>query len=136
LHLTVRAALFGLVTCLKMIMANVIRRELDGISWLECLSEGRQEKLQAEIAKARDADALVDLLLFTQFADKATILPKAPNVISEDRSFQKDFNAIQALRDHLAHANDYAGTAADARNVRAVVRSIDAWIVELSRRRA
>ena len=132
-RLPVRAALFGLVTCLEMIMANVIRQEFDGVSWLECLSEGRRQKLQAEIAKARNADALVDLLLFTQFADKATILRKAPNVIRGDRNFQNDVKAIQALRDHLAHANDYAASAADARNVCAVVRSIDTWMVELSR---
>src|SRR5262245_37328916 len=32
--LPVRAALFALVTCLEMIMANVIRREFEGMSWL------------------------------------------------------------------------------------------------------
>jgi hypothetical protein len=47
--------------------------------------------------------ASVDLILFTQFADKATILRKAPNVIRGDRNLQKDFKAIQDLRDHLAH---------------------------------
>jgi hypothetical protein len=132
-RLPVRAALFGLVTCLEIVMAGVIRKLFNGDSWLQCLSEGRRLKLQAEMADARNDDGLVDPLLFTQFADKATILRKGPNVIRGDRSFRNDFKAIQALRDHLAHANDYAASAADARNVCAVVRSIDTWIVELSR---
>ena len=39
-----RVTLFGLVTRLEMIMANVIRREFDGIGRLKCLSEGRQQE--------------------------------------------------------------------------------------------
>ena len=42
-----------------MIMTNVIRSNFGRESWLECLSEGRRQKLQAEIAKARDDDSFV-----------------------------------------------------------------------------
>jgi cation transport ATPase len=74
----------------KMVQNVTLAFIFNQLSWLECLSGGRQQKLQAEIAKARKEDASVDLLLFTQFADKATILRKAPNVIRGDRNLNID----------------------------------------------
>ena len=133
-RLPVRAALFGLVTCLEMIMTNVIRPDFGGESWLEFLSEGRRQKLQAEIAKAWNSDNLVNSLLFTQFADKTTIIRKSTTFALGDKSLQNEFREIQVLRDRLAHANDYAAKADDATKVCRVVRSIDKWIKNFSDR--
>jgi hypothetical protein len=45
-RLPVRAAIFGLITYLEIIMTNVIRREFTGTEkWLDNLSQGRREKL-------------------------------------------------------------------------------------------
>jgi hypothetical protein len=115
-----------------MIMTNVIRRDFRGKSWLQCVSEGRRQKLQAEIAKARDGDSFVDSLLFTQFADKTAIIRQSPSFAPGDTKFRNEFREIQALRDHLAHANDYASKADDASKVCSVVRSIDKWISNFS----
>jgi hypothetical protein len=70
-RLPVRAALFGVVTYLEIIMADVVRDEFKGSDqWLDRLPAGRQDRLRKEIAKALGEDGPVDPLLFTQFADK------------------------------------------------------------------
>ena len=74
-RLPVCAALFGLITYLEIAMTGVIRQEFTGTDgWLNRIAEGRRQKLQVEIAQARLDEPLVDALLFTQFADKATII--------------------------------------------------------------
>jgi hypothetical protein len=53
-------------------------------------------------------DGLVDVVLYTQFADKMTIIRISPRFSFEKNSFKRDFQQIQSLRDNLAHANNYA----------------------------
>ncbi|SDR39049.1 hypothetical protein SAMN05519103_02589 [Rhizobiales bacterium GAS113] len=127
-RLPVRAALFGLVTHLEIIMADAIRREFDSTDgWIERLSEGRKAQLQDEIGKATVGDGLVDELLFTQFADKMTIIHRSPYFTFGKNSFKGDLKQVQALRDHLAHANDYAASPRAACEVCSTVRLIDKW---------
>jgi hypothetical protein len=62
-RLPARAALFGLVTHLEILMAEVIRREFEGTEeWMKRLSEERQKKLRDELEKAQKRDGLVDPL--------------------------------------------------------------------------
>jgi hypothetical protein len=124
---------FGLVTYLEIIMAEAVRREFDSTdSWIERLSDGRRVKLQDEIGMAREEDGLVDTLLFTQFADKITIIRGSPRLTFEERIFKSELKQIRVLRDHLAHANDYAASADAACKVSSTVRLIDKWNRELS----
>jgi hypothetical protein len=127
-RLPVWAALFGLVTYLEILMRSAIRHAFGGTEgWIEHLPDGRKEKLREEIDKARVGDGLVDAVLYTQFADKMTIIRKSPRFSFEKNSFRNDFQQIQSLRDNLAHANDYAASSEDASKVCSTVRLMDKW---------
>jgi hypothetical protein len=134
-RLPVRAALFGLITYLEIIMTNVIRREFDQTeAWLGRLSEGRRRNLENQIGKARVDDGLVDALLFTQFIDKVTIIRKSPLFKFGRDLFESELKKIQSLRNHLAHANDYAASPEAASETCRTVRLIDKWSKHLSQR--
>jgi hypothetical protein len=128
-QLPVRVALFGLVTYLEILMRNAIHHEFGHTEtvWIEHLPPGRREKIKEEIDKARAGDGLVDVVLFTQLADKVTIIRKCPRFSFEKSSFKSDFHQIQSLRDNLAHANDYAASPEAACKVCSTVRLMDKW---------
>jgi hypothetical protein len=70
------------------------------------------------------ADSLIDTLLFTQFADKKTLIKrKLPNA-KHRSSFEGTLNTIQLLRDKVAHANEYANSPKHARMVCKTVREL------------
>ena len=126
-RLPVRAAIFGLVTHLEILMAGAIRSEFrNPEDWLKQLSENRRQKLRNEIDKAHKGNDFVDALLFTQFADKVTIIRRSSFVVGKN-DFENEFKQIQSLRDHLAHANDYAATSDAASKVCNTVRTIEKW---------
>ena len=133
-RLPVRAALFSLITYLEIVMANVIRREFHGAEgWLSRISEGRRQKLRVEIANARSEEPLIDALLFTQFVDKADIIWKSERFLMAKNAFDNQFKKIRSLRDHLAHANDYAASREAAIETCKTVRLIDDWNDRLSK---
>jgi hypothetical protein len=76
-------------------------------------------------------DAMVDPLLYTQFADKVTIIRKSSRFGM--REFESELQQAQHLRDHLAHANDYASSAKAAAKVSETVRLIEKWTALLSK---
>jgi hypothetical protein len=131
-RLPVRAALFGLVTYLEILMTSVIRKVFTGSDdWLSCLVDGRRRKLQGEIDNSRAKSELVDSLLFTQFVDKATIIHKRCRFQIEQAAFESQYKQIQFLRDHVAHANDYAASPEAAAETCKTVRLIDQWNKQL-----
>lgn len=130
--LPARAALFALITHLEISMADVITEIcLDSSEWLNRLTMDRREKIAHEIARAKNEGAFVNPLLYTQFGDKATILRKEPWIKHKNR-FRQEMQAIQRLRDSLAHANDYASTRDACRAVCRSVRSLDFWATSLA----
>jgi hypothetical protein len=132
-QLPVRAALFGLVTYLEIIMTYVIRKEFKGAKeWLDKLSEGRRRKIEDEIEKAQVGDGLVEPLLFTQFSDKITIIRRSSRLIVGKDNFERELKKVQYLRDHLAHGNDYAASPEAASDACRTVRLIDKWSEEFS----
>lgn len=123
--LPVRAALFALITGFEIAMFEAIKRECtndDG--WKGHLGEGRQKKIDEEIEQSHEGDGFVDALLFTQFCDKSEILLKGFQLPESKTVFRKKLGQIQALRDNLAHANEYAASPGQARHVCAVVRDL------------
>jgi CBS domain-containing protein len=123
----VRAALFGLVTHLEIIMTEVIRRESGGTDdWFDRLSPGRQQKVREEIYKAQRTDRFVDALLFTQIVDKATIIRRSPRLIN-GKIREREVKKIEMLRNSLAHANDYAQSPDAAKQTCEAVRLIETW---------
>lgn len=132
-RLPVRAALFTAITHLEMTMAAAIRREFgESSAWIDRLSEGRQIKLRETIATASGADNAVDDLLFTQFADKITIITKSPDFSWTRKSASDELKLAQGLRDDLAHANEYAATRESARKVCRTLRLIERWAERLT----
>lgn len=123
--LPVRAALFALITGFEIAMFEAIKRGCaNDEDWKTHLSEGRQKKIEEEIAQSHEGDGFVDALLFTQFCDKSDILTKGFQLPESKAAFRNKLNQIQALRDNLAHANEYAASPDQARHVCAVVRDL------------
>jgi hypothetical protein len=105
-----------------------IRREfVQNIDWVKRLPQGRQLMLEKEIVEAKARDAFVESILFTQFADKTTILKKSGSFSWSRSEFERDLKSIQKLRDALAHANEYANSHESALRVCKTVRLIDLW---------
>lgn len=123
--LPVRATLFALITGFEIIMAEAIKRifPIDE-AWMRYLNDGRREKINAEIEKARKEDSFVDTLLFTQFCDKADIITKSLDLGRSKTVLRSDLKQLQELRDNLAHANEYAASIEHAKNVCTLVRKL------------
>jgi hypothetical protein len=127
--LPVRAALFAMVTYLEIVMASAIRQEFpESMSAIQRLSESRRAMVEKKVAESKKQDAYIDALLFTEFCDKVTIIKKMAKSPWSKSKFQDDLDRIQALRNALAHANDYASSREDAMEVCATVRLIDKWL--------
>jgi hypothetical protein len=132
-RLPVRAALFAMVTQLEMTMADVIRRGFTQSGhWIDRLSSKRKCNVHKRAAAAKSENTFVDMLLYTEFCDKVTIVRKHPNFPWSKTSFEEDLSKVQSLQDGLAHANDYAGTREAASDVCKTVRLMDQWIDRLS----
>lgn len=131
--LPVRAALFALITHLEIIMAAAIRRDCrETTKWKDRLSAERQSKLATKLQDAVKDDSWVDDLLFTEFADKVTIISKSGSFRESKTGFAANMRTVEKLRNHLAHANEYAANRDAAAAVCKTVRIIDAWIEHLS----
>ena len=123
--LPVRAALFALITGFEIAMFDAIKRGFaNDEDWKGHLSDGRQEKIDEEIVQSLKGDGFVDALLFTQFCDKSEILLKGFQLPESKTAFGKKLKQIQALRDNLAHANEYAASPDEARNVCQIIRDL------------
>ena len=124
--LPVRAALFGLVTALEMVMAERIQSAYPNgpKGWLELLSTGRQEKVNEKVASLRKADTLVSEILATEFADKAKVIVELNVLEGSKTKLNEDFRDIKKLRDSLAHASDFAETKDKAEKVPHTVETI------------
>ena len=107
-----RVALFALVNGFEVTMSNVIRSRCPCDVWMQYISSTRRRKLEEQIERSQseEQDDFVERLLFTQFCDKRDILigSKALEHHCSNSQALKDLKKIEALRDGLAHANDYA----------------------------
>ena len=126
--LPVRAALFALITGFEISMFEVIKREYpNDDEWKRSLSDNRKKKINKEIEGSHRGDGFVDALLFTQFCDKLKILRKGFQLPKSEHSkgnFRDKLDEIQTLRDNLAHANEYAATRDQARQLCGVIREL------------
>lgn len=126
-QLPVRAALFTLITRLEMAMAQRIEEEWQGedkTGWLELLSEDRRERIEKAIRKAKEEDAFVSEIAFSQLSDKVTAIIKKRLIPGSGKRLKRDFKAIRKLRDDIAHANYYAESPTAAARTCTTVRSI------------
>jgi hypothetical protein len=132
--LPVRSLLFHIVTHLELAMAAWIRRQFaDESSWLRVLTQGRRNAVEKRYRGLAEARLAVDRLTATMFADKrAVLLRTAALPLSRNRA-KADFEAIEALRDAVAHIGDYALTQEAADRTIDTVARAQFWIEALSR---
>jgi hypothetical protein len=124
-RLPVRAALFALITGFEMSMTDFIKAALPHEkAWMALLKSTRVEKIQQQIARADAKDAFVDALLYTQFCDKAEILKQSVSVDMSNLAFERLLRDFEALRNNLAHANEYAASPDEAKHVCSLVREL------------
>ena len=123
-QLPVRTALFALITSLEITMANWIEAKwsdnADG--WLCILSPGRQQKVREKVRKLKNDDSFVSEILCTEFKDKCDIVRKDGPISGSQRQLEREFAAMEKLRNVLAHAGFYAGTFQKTLEVRSVIR--------------
>jgi hypothetical protein len=131
--LAVRPALFVLVTHLELLMAAAIRahfRERPDEDWLGKLGDWR-DRVEQEWQKLKASGLEIDLIAATQFADKRQILAKSGLLQCSRTRAEREFGAIEDLRNGLAHANNYASTKETADKTIEAVRLARNWIAVL-----
>ena len=105
--LPARAALFGLMTDLELLLQETIRRAFDPPQWQQILNENRRENLRRKIFEATQGGVLInDEVLYTELCDKLDIVGKLPDVMHS----RKQKKRLVKLRDQLAHANEFAAS--------------------------
>ena len=134
--LPVRAALFGLVTALEMVMTERIEdASREGPEdWLKLLSPIRRKKLEEKIVSLQKNDTFVGELLATDFADKVDIIVKRGLLEGSKTNLRKEFREIEKLRNGLAHASAYAATKDAAEKVPQTVETTLRFMVELRKK--
>ena len=129
--LPVRPALFLLVTHLELLMAAVIRERFRGradVEWLIHLGQQRRECVEAKWQELQAKNLAIDQINATQFADKRQILLKSGLLKCSRTQAEKEFGAIERLRNNLAHASDYALTLDRGQETIATIKCARKWI--------
>jgi hypothetical protein len=67
---------------------------------------------------------MIETLLFTQFADKKTLIVKQLPSNRSRTAFERSMKPIEALRNKIAHASEYANTPAHSRELCKTVREL------------
>ena len=125
--LSVRPALFLLITHLELLMASWIRtKDLEDEVILDNLPKKRRDKVNGRWKHLQSLNLAIDILTATDFGDKWKLLGKLgfPAAVSEP----KDLKLVEHLRHSVAHAGDYALIPENAeKTIEAVKRARD-WI--------
>ena len=131
--LPVRAALFGVVTALEMLMIDRIEAAWPE-EWLSLLSPTRRKKVEEKIVSLRKNDTFVSKLLATDFADKVNVIVKQGLLKGSKTSLRKEFREIEKLRNALAHASEFASTRDAAKKVPLTVEATLQFMAELRKK--
>ncbi len=134
--LPVRPAIFLLITHLELLMLAWLRKRSEQTSETEVLdklTERRREKLKEEWERLNTEDLAIDRLSATKFCDKRELLIKLEFPVPGKGAARKQLEAIENLRNSVAHAGDYALTRDNALRTVATVRSTRRWIEDLER---
>jgi len=127
--LSVRTALFGLITGLELEMIRAFRRWYPSRdAWPEDLGSDARKKVDELIQLSRKNDSEVDSLLYTTFWDKAKILLSIDDpgiwVGSRRRNKTQLRKINDFLRNPVAHARDYAASREDVERLQVMIHSL------------
>ncbi len=121
-QLPVRAALFSAITSFEMAMSLLIRSHWHGEEdWIGLLTDGRREKLEEKISKAKSKDTYVSAISLTDFCDKATLVKKSDILEVTGKELKRALGSIERLRNKIAHADCYA---VDPQSAQAVCQTL------------
>ena len=110
-------------------MAQMIRRNYQNSEdWLGELTLERQQRVRKRYADLQRANLEIDMITATEFADKKTIVQQGAKLPVSKKQTNKQLNRIEWLRNHLAHAGDYATTMSDALRTVEAVQFCREWI--------
>jgi hypothetical protein len=130
--LPVRPALFLLITHLELLMAEVIRNHFHGRpdeEWLALLKT-RRERVEKEWKDLTSQNLEIDQITATNFCDKRIVLYESGLLGCSRTRAEKEFGAIEKLRNRLAHASDYASRREEAQKTVSTVKLARRWIEE------
>ena len=117
--LAARAALFGLMTGLELLLQETIKKSFDPPEWKKILTSRRLCILRRKISEANRGGVFInDEILYTELCDKLDIVRELPNL----KLSQRQKKRLVTLRDQLAHANDFAVSEKDALDTCQAVR--------------
>jgi hypothetical protein len=135
--LSVRPAVFLLITHVELLMAELIRRKWsEDDSWINILSEGRRGFVEKQWDELQKQDLAIDKISAAQFCDKRMVVLEIIGLLQPDLSRSqsyKDLKAIERLRDSVAHAGDYGLTRSNAIEMARRTRLTRDWIDRLHR---
>ena len=120
-----RAALFALVTGFELTMYETIKRHFGkSDDWTKLLNGHRLCIAEKQYREQCERGSDVDLLLCTQFCDKRDILIKSFDFDIGKRKLKRKLEAIERVRDDVAHANNYAMSFDQAEQLRATIANL------------
>jgi hypothetical protein len=128
-RLPVRAALFGIITGLEMVMTEVISRRCPELSWIQRLPGKRRRAIEKRIRDAHEGDTYVDALLLADLQDKIAVLVDSHTGDKPARAIGEKLERVRQLRNDLAHAKDYASRREEGLAVCQTVRdAVTLWL--------
>ena len=108
----VRLYLFNLLAHMETAMLGFIERNFGEPCWKNALTAKRLQKVEDRRNEDRLDDQSIDLVYYTQWADKRHIIWKLAGW-KDRNSFKKDLKELETLRDQVMHANKYPRQAAE-----------------------
>jgi hypothetical protein len=133
LKLPVRILVFGLITHLEQVMADIVSVSWPGDTWFAKLNQNRQDIIIEKESDLRGRGMNPPQIELTEFGDKRDLckklLPRGKN------KFTKDLDNLRDLRDQLAHASTFVDRSDGKTGVAAFVEKFESatrWIDELT----
>ena len=102
LKLPVRIVVFGLLTHLETVMADLVSTHWPGDDWMTALSPGRRAKLLEKETALRRRGLNPPRIELTEFADKRDLCKRL--LATGRKRFEREMDGLRNLRDQLAHA--------------------------------
>jgi CBS domain-containing protein len=132
LKLPVRIVVFGLLTHLETVMADLVSTHWPGDAWMTALGHGRRVKLLEKESALRQRGLNPPRIELTEFADKRDLCKRL--LATGRRRFDREMDGLRNLRDQLAHAATFVNDADSSTGIGSFVDQWDAarhWVQEL-----
>jgi CBS domain-containing protein len=133
LKLPVRLVVFGLLTHLEAVMADLVSTRWPGDEWMTALGPGRRAKLLEKETALRQRGLNPPRIELTEFADKRDLCKRL--LATGRRRFDQEMDGLRNLRDQLAHAATFVDDADSSTGIGSFVDRWDAarhWVQELT----